>query len=200
MAEEKKDELKIQTEKLTGVMSAKQVGEIVQANNEKMGEILGGAIQKMAETIKAPTKAEARKQKQEEFLLRQANEARLQEAIESEKVKLDREAACASRGHQVKAVGNRTQHGFRGNMNSDGAFRPQCINCWKAFPPIKGSQSMVTGQVSVNDYLTSIQNLTEEMLVKASKDSYPEYWAHEEKKRLRREEKRSLWQAETVTA
>jgi ribosomal protein S18 len=184
------EKLTIQKEKLTGVMSAKQVSETISEAiadaNAKNAEVLKETLTEVAKIIKAPTEAEAKKQRQEDFLERRKQEMRRQEAIQSEQGRLDREASCAGNGHKIPKAGGGYRHGFRAQLNSDNAFRPQCINCWKQFPPIKASQSMITGGTSINDYLMQIENLDENLLIESSKKTYPEWWtlqANKEKER-----------------
>jgi hypothetical protein len=174
-----------QGEKLTGVVSAKQLQEVLAENNKKMAESFVEAIGELGEKLKEPTKAEARKMRQEELLLKRAAEARKQEAKLSIE---DREAVvakCRAAGHNIYKPGGGVQHAFRGNLNSDGCIRAQCIACHVQLPPFKAPDAIKAGS-SVNEWFLKLPQLTEAILVGWSKETNPEWWAAEEKKAAER--------------
>jgi hypothetical protein len=197
------EKLTIQKEKLTGVMSAKQVADTItdaiEKSNEKQAEVIADALKQVAKTLKEPTDVEAKKLAQETFLKKRQLEMKKQEAQELESARLTRETTCGANGHKMNAPGGGYRHAFRATLNSDGAFRPQCIRCWKQFPPIKASERMVTEGMSINDYLISITDLNEKLLIESSHKTYPQWWELQEKKEAERAEFRKHFSFEEQT-
>jgi hypothetical protein len=194
MHEDKPDHA--QKEKLTGVVSASQLEDVLAASGKQTADIIAAAIVQ----ARQPNVAEAKKLRQEELLAKRAVEARREEAIKSQEGRDKRIRDCRAAGHVIAAPGAKgaVRHGFRGTVNGDGCIRAMCIACGLVCPPFKAPQAAVQG-ASVNEWFEKTA-LTEDVLVKWSKTSNPEYWAAKEKKEKERADWIAAFRAENEAA
>jgi hypothetical protein len=154
-------------------------------------------FENLGKVLKEPTVAEARKIRQEEILEKRKFEARRDEAklaSEDRERKID---ACRQRGHAKHDAKRGAAHAWRGNLNSDGCIRPQCISCNHQLPPFKAPDTIKSGS-SVNEWFERMPNLNEKQLIQWSKDSNPEWWANEAKKAAKRKEFTDTFRPEPV--
>lgn len=85
--------------------------------------------------IKKPTEHEQAKIDKEIELERRKKVAKIREAVSYGRTERENQFRCL---HIKQAEGIMPQgHAFRAQVNSDNCFRPQCIRCFKSFPPIK---------------------------------------------------------------
>lgn len=85
--------------------------------------------------IKKPTEHEQAKIDKEIELERRKKVAKIREAVSYGRTERENQFLCQ---HIKQAEGIMPQgHAFRAQVNNDDCFRPQCIRCFKSFPPIK---------------------------------------------------------------
>lgn len=154
-------------------------------------EVLASAIEKMGETIgeklRQPNASEARKLKQESLLRKREARLRADEAKLAMNDRNNKVARCRNAGHRIKAPNGGTRHGFRGNLNSDGCIRVQCIACNHVLPPFKAPEAIKAGS-SVNEWLMLLENLNESTLIGWSHETNQGWHDEQAKKAAERKE------------
>lgn len=164
-----------------------------------VANIVADAMERLGKTLKEPTAVEAKKLKQEALLERRKVEARRNEAIIAMKDREDRIAACRSRGHAKHDAKRGASHAWRGNLNSDGCIRPQCISCNHQLPPFKAPDTIKAGS-SINEWFEKMPGLTEKQLIQWSHETNPEWHEAEAKKAAERAEFTQAFRAESEAA
>lgn len=105
---------------------------------ELMAEMQRQSDNRMIEAItllKKPLPHEQEKIDKEAELERRKKVAKIKEAVAYGRTERENQFHCK---HIKHAEGIMPQgHAFRAQVNSDNCFRPQCIRCFKSFPPIK---------------------------------------------------------------
>jgi hypothetical protein len=131
----------------------KLMAEINRQNAETLAAQSRDADARMLEAIKElkkPLPHEQEKIDKEIELERRKKVAKIREAVSYGRSEKEAQFRCL---HIKHAEGIMPQgHAFRAQVNSDNCFRPQCIRCFKQFPPIKCTdEQLKTG--------TALQNI-----------------------------------------
>ena len=110
--------------------------------------------------IKKPTEHEQAKIDKEIELERRKKVAKIREAVSYGRTERENQFRCQ---HIKHAEGIMPQgHAFRAQVNSDNCFRPQCIRCFKSFPPIRCTDEQIKSGTALQNVKTG---LTAEVLL-----------------------------------
>jgi len=110
--------------------------------------------------LKKPLPHEQAKIDKEIELERRKKVAKIKEAVAYGRTEKEVQFRCQ---HIKFAEGIMPQgHAFRAQVNSDNCFRPQCIRCFKSFPPIKCTDEQLKSGTALQNVKTG---LTAEVLL-----------------------------------
>jgi len=118
--------------------------------------------------LKKPLPHEQAKIDKEIELERRKRVAKIKEAVAYGRTEKETQFRCQ---HIKMAEGIMPQgHAFRAQVNSDNCFRPQCIRCFKSFPPIKCTDEQLKSGTALQNVKTG---LTAEVLLQWHIKTHP---------------------------
>lgn len=104
--------------------------------------------------LKKPLPHEQAKIDKEIELERRKRVAKIKEAVSYGRTEKEAQFRCQ---HIKHAEGIMPQgHAFRAQVNSDNCFRPQCIRCFKGFPPIKCTDEQLKSGTALQNIKTGL--------------------------------------------
>lgn len=104
--------------------------------------------------LKKPSDHEQAKIDKEIELERRKKVAKIREAVSYGRTERENQFRCQ---HIKHAEGIMPQgHAFRAQVNSDNCFRPQCIRCFKSFPPIKCTDEQIKSGTALQNVKTGL--------------------------------------------
>lgn len=143
------------------VFTQKQLMDLIAEINKQNAETLAAqsrdADARMLTAIqelKKPLPHEQAKIDKEIELERRKRVAKIKEAVSYGRSERETQFRCQ---HIKHAEGIMPQgHAFRAQVNSDNCFRPQCIRCFKQFPPIKCTEEQLKSGIALQNVKVGI--------------------------------------------
>lgn len=143
------------------VFTQKQLMDLIAEINKQNAETLAAqsrdADARMLTAIqelKKPLPHEQAKIDKEIELERRKRVAKVKEAVSYGRAEKETQFKCS---HIKHAEGIMPQgHAFRAQVNSDNCFRPQCIRCFKQFPPIKCTEEQLKSGIALQNVKVGI--------------------------------------------
>lgn len=143
----------------------KQTADLLAKQSRDSDERMMLAIQE----LKKPLPHEQAKIDKEIELERRKRVAKVKEAVTYGRSEREAQFNCQ---HIKQAEGIMPQgHAFRAQVNSDNCFRPQCIRCFKQFPPIKCTPEQMRSGTALQNVKSGI---TAEVLLQQHIKSFPD--------------------------
>lgn len=128
----------------------KQTADLLAKQSRDSDERMMLAIQE----LKKPLPHEQAKIDKEIELERRKRVAKIKEAVSYGRSERETQFKCQ---HIKHAEGIMPQgHAFRAQVNSDNCFRPQCIRCFKQFPPIKCTEEQLKSGIALQNVKVGI--------------------------------------------
>lgn len=169
-----KDEIREKLE-AAGITPPKEPKPDVKFTNEDLLKLIADMQERSDERmmraiteLKKPLPHEQAKIDKEIELERRKRVAKVKEAVAYGRTEREAQFNCK---HIKVAEGIMPQgHAFRAQVNSDNCFRPQCIRCFKSFPPIKCTDEQLKSGTALQNVKTG---LTAEVLLQWHIKTHP---------------------------